>query len=174
MNLESRHPVEAKRIGTSLVAAFHRANPPLVWRFDLERNHSFSLALQGDEGEWELGLTSPKGDFQPVARFAVREDAEVAFIKVERILSKRDIAWFKLALKIVAVIVLLIAIAIPLSFFKIQWGSSQKSDTITSMTPSAAAPYAGMPEGAMPPQQPAPPPKPGVPVSADDFLKSGQ
>ena len=70
---------EAKCNGSMLTVGFHAANPPLIWRFDLERNHSFTLALQGEDGDWELGVTSPKGDFYPVVHFAAREDAEEAF-----------------------------------------------------------------------------------------------
>jgi len=83
---------EAKCNGMMLTAGFHGANPPLIWRFDLERNHSFTLALQGEEGDWELGVTSPKGDFYSVVHFLAREDAEEAFAKIEKILSRKQSA----------------------------------------------------------------------------------
>ncbi len=158
MNLDSRQSVDVKRIDDALIAAFHRATPPMVWRFDLVRNHTFSLALQGDEGEWELGLTSPKGDFQPVARFALREDAEEAFIKVERILSRHQTAWLKVSARILGIIALLLLIGIlgfGLTVGHGVWqsftGKSRGSD-ITSSSPAAI------------------PAKPGSPVPADDFF----
>ena len=80
--------VQAKLVGNTLVATFRKSNPNLIWNFDLERNHSFTLALQGEDGDFELGVTSPKGEFYPVARFASREDAEEAFSAVQKILMK--------------------------------------------------------------------------------------
>src|ERR1700722_5446352 len=106
----SKKSVDAKRVGASLVAAFHKANPPLVWRFDLERNHSFSLALQGREGDWQLGLNSPSNDVQVVARFASRPDAEQAFAETEKILAQGKSLWTSAAMRILGVIALLLMI----------------------------------------------------------------
>jgi len=80
--------VDVKCVGHTLVAGFHCANPPLIWKFDLERNHSFTISLQGEDGDWELGLTSPKGDFYPIARFINRELADEAFHALQKILMK--------------------------------------------------------------------------------------
>lgn len=93
MLLDARKTVEARRVGDNLVAAFHRAHPPLIWRFDLERHHSFTLALQGEEGEWELGITTIKGEFHPVARFIDQEDAQQAFAKLQKVLSQGKHSW---------------------------------------------------------------------------------
>lgn len=90
--------VRVKYAGPNLVAAFPAADPPLVWTFDLERNHSFTIALQGEEGDWELGLTSPKGEFYPVAHFRAREDADEALAKVQKVLmTRRFSVWMALA-----------------------------------------------------------------------------
>jgi len=89
MLLYQKKSVEAKLVGNTLVAAFHASNPGLIWRFDLERNHSFTLALQGEEGDLELGVTSPKGEFYPVARFTSREEAEIAFSAVQKVLMTK-------------------------------------------------------------------------------------
>src|ERR1700722_15946366 len=110
MSLDSRHPVEARRIGNAVVAAFHKANPPLVWRFDLERNHSFSLALQGAEGDWQLGLTSSEKEFQAIAHFAERTDAERAFTETEKILAQGKSLWATVAMKILGVIALVLVV----------------------------------------------------------------
>lgn len=100
--------VEAKRMGSTLVVAFHRANPPLIWRFDLERNHSFTLALQGEEGDWELGVTSPKGEFYTITRFLAREDAEEAFRITQKTLMKKRCRWLKVFGVILAVLLLVL------------------------------------------------------------------
>ena len=105
MSLTSK-AVTIRRAGTSLVATFHRANPPLIWRFDLERNHSFTLALQGEEGEWELGVTSAKGEFYPIARFASREDADEAFAATSKALMKSPCRW--MVLKVLGLVVVVI------------------------------------------------------------------
>lgn len=89
MFLDGKKPVQAKLVGNTLVATFRNSNPNLIWKFDLERNHSFTVALQGDEGDFELGMTSLKGEFYPIARFASREDADEAFSAVQKILMKR-------------------------------------------------------------------------------------
>ncbi|MDX2027454.1 MAG: hypothetical protein SFW62_02330 [Alphaproteobacteria bacterium] len=106
--LLQKKPVETKRVGATLVAAYHKANPPLIWRFDLERNHSFTLALQGDEGDWELGVTSPKGEFYAIARFLAREDAEEAFGQTHKVLLRKRLRWLRWTLGITAVVVLVI------------------------------------------------------------------
>src|ERR1700733_14871189 len=90
MPLPSGKPVKAKKIGGSLIAAFPGANPPVVWKFDLEKNHSFTMALQGEDGDWELGVTSPRGEFYPVARFLAREDADDAFACAQKAMLKRE------------------------------------------------------------------------------------
>jgi hypothetical protein len=105
MSLTSK-AVTIRRAGTSLVSTFHRANPPLIWRFDLERNHSFTLALQGEEGEWELGVTSAKGEFYPIARFASREDADEAFAATSKALMKSPCRW--MVLKVLGLVVVVI------------------------------------------------------------------
>lgn len=103
MFLSGNKPVEVKLVGNTLVAAFRNSNPNLIWKFDLERNHSFTLALQGEEGDLELGVTSPKGEFYPIARFTTREDAEEAFTAVQRILMRRK--FFRI--KTIAIIIIL-------------------------------------------------------------------
>ena len=169
MSLDSKHPVEAKRIGTAIIAAFHRANPPLVWRFDLQHNHSLSLALQGDEGEWELGLTSPKGEFHPIARFVMREDAEQAFLSIERILSKTQTNWFRLGLKIIATLLMVGLIALLASVFS--YGHKISSD-ISHATDSLNPTSMGSPN--YPVAAPVVPSKPGTPVPADDFFRGAE
>ena len=157
-NLESSKPVDVRRTEGALVAAFHRADPPLVWRFDLERNHSFSLALQGEDGDWELGLTSQKGEFYPVARFTTREDAEDAFAGVEKVLAKGRHSALRGALKI-AGIVTVAALALATAFTLM----------VTYNVMHLASHYPGaetQAQGAAPPAM-----KNGVPLPADQYLR---
>ena len=160
--LDARKPVEARRTGNSLTAAFHRANPPLIWRFDLERNHSFSLALQGEEGEWELGLTSPKGDFHPIARFTLREEAEEAFIALERLRAKgggnglSGLSWGTILWRILATLVIVVLLGLVLvginigrHFFGVMSAASHTPASLSAPTEM----------------------RPGIPVPADQFLK---
>lgn len=158
--------LDVRRYKSSLVATFAKANPPLIWRFDLERNHSFTLGLQGDEQEWELGVTSPKGEFNPVARFPSREDAEEAFSAISEALAKNRGGWGTTCLKIIGVV------AIAYVLFTIVAGVQRQASPLVdsseeeeqgSLTPPAPSP---------PPPPPAPPPPPnGVPLPADQVLK---
>jgi hypothetical protein len=111
MFVNRKKPVEAKRVGSTLVAIFRASKPELIWKFDLERNHSFTLALQGDEGDLELGVTSPKGEFYPIARFAAREDADEAFLAVQKVLMKGKCSRAACLLKWAGGLVLLLLIA---------------------------------------------------------------
>lgn len=86
-------PVLVKYVGSNLVASFSRATTPLVWTFDLDRNHSFTLSLRGEGENWELGVTSFKGEFDVVATFQHKEDAELAFQKIQKALMKRRRTW---------------------------------------------------------------------------------
>jgi len=147
---------EAKCNGDMLTVGFHGANPPLIWRFDLERNHSFTLSLQGEEGDWELGITTPKGDFYPVVHFVAHEDAEEAFIKVEKILAKRKgtASLIAKALLAVAALALLVVGGVLLFGFYVGHRTSPilSSTTVAPTTPPSQI-------------------KEGVPLSADDVLK---
>ena len=139
---------EAKCNGLMLTAGFHAANPPLIWRFDLERNHSFTLALQGEEGDWELGVTSPKGEFYPVVHFLAREDAEEAFATIEKTLARKQ-STFSYLLKsflIVCGVAGIIVTGIVLYFGKLPPKNPSMSQTSTRIMPMR--PTEGMPQPA--------------------------
>jgi hypothetical protein len=160
----------AKSTASMLTVGFHSANPPLIWRFDLERNHSFTLALQGDESGWELGVTAPKGDFYPVAHFALREDADEAFTKVEKELLARKgpLAGVGKALLIVAAAVIVIIGGVTL--FGLY--ASRPHVAASSVAPLAQS---GLPGQEATPSTEAPSPEQpaiGIPLSADDVLKA--
>ena len=143
---------EAKCSGTMLTVGFHGANPPLIWRFDLERNHSFTLALQGEEGDWELGITTPKGDFYPVVHFTGREEAEEAFVKVEKVLARKKGAASLIVKALLTVLAVALLIIVGVILFGRYVGHRP---SVTSSAVSAAPPVI----------------REGIPQSADDVLK---
>ena len=114
---DMKHAVDVKLVDHTLVAGFHRANPPLIWKFDLERNHSFTISLQGEDGDWELGLTALKGDFYPIARFVGHDDASEAFQTLQKTLMKKTrylpslpkswLGWLGLLIGLFAIFVIL-------------------------------------------------------------------
>lgn len=150
--LGKKKSVEVKLVGKSLVASFRASDPALVWRFDLQKNHSFSVALQGEEGEWELGVTSPKGEFYPIARFPAREDAEEAFAAVQKAVMRKKFAWLFCILKTLAALVVAGIVVTIIGYFLLA-GVLR----LPSGSPAASAPAAEIPSG--------------VPVPADQVLK---
>jgi hypothetical protein len=150
---------DARTQGSTLIAAFHTARPPLVWRFDLAQTHSFSLALQENASGWDLGLNlaanDGQGRFAPVAHFVTHEDAAQAISKVEKaILRRGKLDWIWQGLKIFAglagVIALAVEIAVAAGFY-------------STMHPGQAP---SVPVGLEAPK----PIQSGVPMSADDVL----
>ena len=139
-----------------LVATFRASAPPLLWQFDLEKNQSFTLGLQGVEGAWDFGVTLPRGEFQPVARFVSREDAEQAREIVRRALMKRPIeikAWLK-------AVVSLAALAVVLFIALLLTGQGRSVPRMATSVSTQVEESSGTGE-----------PKYGVPQSADDVLK---
>lgn len=146
---------EAKLQGSMLTVGFHAAKAPLIWRFDLKANPSFTMSMQGDEGDWELGVTLPKGDFFPVAHFTEREASEEALYKVEKALSNKGRA-VNAVLKAVALVgILAVAIALVVAINLVvpprPHQASVGTETVPVQAPAAA--------------------KDGVPQSADDVLQ---
>jgi hypothetical protein len=161
MTMFAKKPIEAERVGNTLVASFRNSRPPLVWRFDLERNHSFSLALEGDDGDCELGVTSPKGEFYPIARFVARTDGEDAMAAVQKILLKKKGNWVsKILLTLLVLIVLLVLGMGAAYFFR---GALSPTSSTSSMMPMALP---GLP--ALPRYNEVPS---GVPLPADRVLR---
>jgi hypothetical protein len=145
--------------GSTLVATFANANPPLIWKFDLARNHSFTIALHGEDGDdWELGVTSPKGEFYPVARFASREDADEAFFKLQKGLAKSQISLPKRILKIILLVALGLGAFILLLNILRSYAIHSALESNFARMPSAQMAPAAIKEG--------------VPQSADDVLQA--
>lgn len=183
--------VEARRVDGALVATFNRARQPLIWRFDLERHHSFTLALQGEEGDWELGMTSLKGEFYPIVSFAAREDADEAFACIAKILARsKKRNWFSIFLKLIAVILVLFIILIGSTVAFVSHevknaitsgggiGMMMQSGALGTGMPGAGVPGVGMPgaggTGDNATDAKSDDVKTGVPLSADDVLRPQQ
>jgi hypothetical protein len=164
----SKDGVDVRLVRSSLVASFAKATPPLVWNFDLKQTPSFTLALQGDDGdEWELGVMSLSGDFSPVARFPVREDAEEALAAVSAALANGRFGWVVGTLRILGLIVLGLLI--------VQFGLSA---LVGLMHRGPQRPFVERDMMGAPPQPIAPsslpltsPPPNGVPLPADEVLQ---
>jgi hypothetical protein len=112
------------------------------------------LALQGEEGDWELGITTPKGDFYPVVHFVAREDAEEAFAKVEKVLAKKRGAGPLIVKAVVGVIVAALLVTGCVVIFGLY--VEHRVVSSSAIGPTSAAP---------------PVVQEGVPLSADDVLK---
>jgi hypothetical protein len=168
--MTSRKELHVRRVGASLVATFARAKPPLIWRLDLERNHSFTLGLQGEGEDWELGLTTPKGDFTPVVHFASREDAEEAFESVSLLLGRSRWYWVKNFAIWTGVVTagLLVFLLLASLGMQIVIHNNMARSQWSNVAPMQAAPVVPPPAAAAPP---APEPANGVPLPADDVLK---
>ena len=137
---------EVKCTKSMLTAAFHAADPPLIWRFDLERNHSFTLSLQGEEGDWELGVTTPKGDFYPVAHFAERDRADEALAKIEKALAKEK-SIGPLLLKAFA-IVAVFSVLVIVGAVMLGHSVTAPSSAVGLLSAAPSAPQGGMPQSA--------------------------
>jgi hypothetical protein len=103
-----KQSVKVKQVGGDLVASFDSAEPMLVWKFDLQRYHSFTVALKGEEGDWVLGVTSPREQFYPVAHFPIRRDGEMALKKVHKVLAKKKSSTFMSFIKYFSVLAMLV------------------------------------------------------------------
>jgi hypothetical protein len=175
----ARKNLDVRRVKTSLVATFAKANPPLIWRFDLDRNHSFTLALQGDDQEWELGVTSPKGEFNPIARFPSREDAEEALASVGAILSKGSFSWVASLFKTIGIgalvgVIILLGLSLVARMAQTHVAPPAPAPVVQgSVAPPPLSPPPAAPAPILNPASPtsAPAPTGGIPMPADDVLK---
>ncbi len=147
----------ARAAGSILTASFGAASPPTAWRFDLEKNHSFTLALAEQKEGWELKVLLAQGEPVSIARFIARGDAEEALGQVSAALNKgigRDsdlpplLQNFGL-LGLAACVLMLFGL---FAFFVIH--TSGTSSPIQAPVKTSMAPL-----------------KPGMPVSADDVLQ---
>ena len=175
---------KAKCENNVLVVAFNNANPPLIWRQDLSRNPTFTVSLQGGDDKWDLGVTSAKGDYFPIASFEDRAEAEKSLSAVNSALSKSKV-FASFALKTLIVVTILVVVimgGVTIAGSVLTRTISSSVASLTSM-PGGAEAFAaamraraaaggqGMPDYSGEPTEPVPM-EAGVPMSADDVLQS--
>ncbi len=136
-----------------LVVDFENSVPPLVWHLDLEKTGTFTLSLRGSGDDWTLGIVESKGEFEVVARFDGREDAEDAFEAVQKALMGRPAnrgghPWRFFLILLIALATLFMASSL-----------YSKREGVQTPLSGEAPPIAGPSV-----------PRPGVPMSADDVL----
>ena len=121
--------------------------------------------MQGHDGEWELGVTSLKGEFHPIARFPLREDAEEAFETVARVLAQSRFAW---ALTIIKWLVILLVV-----FFLSQFIVAAFVRMTPPPAPAPVVDNAEPPDfvDEPPPSNPPSNPEAAMPLPADTVLK---
>ncbi len=157
--------VEARLARQSLLASFNSAAQPLLWQFDLEKNHSFTLSILEMGDAWELGVTEPDGTFSCVCRFPSRADAEEAYSAVAATIMKRKgrgggcWRWF---VAILVVFALLLAGSKVLN--AVLSGTAKAPDSATSLSLSEN-PAQNMSKGSAPRKI-----QDGVPMQADEVL----
>ncbi len=153
----------ARMIGQTLIATFRAASPPLIWQYDLEKNHSFSVTVQGEDGKWSLGVVAPQGEFVSVAKFNMRAEADEAFAAVERAMKRpRRLfrpwqGWVRSAL--------LIVLFLLLGLFAVKLIFGETSSNIVKPASNTAT------EPSLNVTKPTKSGQTNVPLVADDFLK---
>lgn len=157
---------KVKIVDQALVASFRDSNPPTVWRMDLEKNHSFAVAIQGREGDWELGIMSPRGEFTVVARFVTRGEVDVAFDGIQKALLSAGNTLRRKLLRTAAVTAVIVGVIV-LGVAVLQAMPASTPAQTMAASPSALNPSAM--------NQPAPPPaapiQSGIPLPADEVLR---
>jgi hypothetical protein len=176
----SKQDVRARVVDHTLVATFRTSNPPTVWRMDMEKNHSFAVAIQKRANDWELGVMSPKGDFTVVARFDDREAVDQAMTEVEAAMfsnpNSTGIKVWRVSAMTAAMVVLII-----IGYLTLMWLGPNNATMLpqqstalvapTSSAPPRAATAVATPAGATGATNGAAAPTArGVPIDADTVL----
>jgi hypothetical protein len=149
---------KVKIVDHALVASFRDSNPPTVWRMDLEKNHSFAVAIQGREGDWELGIMSPRGEFTVVARFVTRGEVDVAFDGIQKVLLSAPNSFRRKLLRaavLTATVVGIIVLGV----------------AIITLVPTGSTVTTSAPQVMSAPAVPAVPIQSGIPLPADEVLR---
>lgn len=69
--------IDARVVDQALVASFMNAEPPKVWRADMNKLTTATLELRSEEGRYRLVMISPTGE-EDVASFNDRESGTAA------------------------------------------------------------------------------------------------
>jgi hypothetical protein len=162
LSMKKKSQVIAKFSNQVLTVFFKTSEPPLLWHFNLEKNNSFSLSLHRQEGEWEFGVTSAGGTFQPVAHFDDYDTAEGALAAITYALMADKRGEVASASHVRAGVAALFVFALLLGGALLVGRNLPAPVKMTSVqTPVVQSTV-------------APPNQDGVPVSADDVLEKGQ
>lgn len=91
-SIEKQTSISVKRLerspGHCIVVDFHDSNPPVLWQLGLGGNQSVVVTLRGKDDDWAIGINGPKGEFLAVAKFDNWEDAEAAYMSVQKAMMK--------------------------------------------------------------------------------------
>ena len=153
--------VQAKLTSRVLLVSIESADLPLVWQWDVEKNHTYVATLRRCESGWDLGVVLPQQEFAQIAHFENYETAETALTVVRQALMKgacqskrRILRW----VVIIALAFLVLRFVPGLMLRLLHAPSSLRQEQMTSET-----------------QQPKQVEVlQGVPQAADDVLKAPQ
>lgn len=109
--------IYASRSETSAVFAFHKAEPPLVWRYDLTRDPTVTLTLHEHAKGVEVGFLRENGGFVRIVDFPEREYAEEALYKIANVIGAPFIRWGRVLLLSVVLAFAAFVITIVLSSY---------------------------------------------------------
>jgi hypothetical protein len=181
-NLTGNYSASASVVDGTLIISLPDAISPVVWRLELGQAKASALEVKASEGVYTLQLKTPRGTSNDIASFAVRGRAVAALMAVSRAMEKshgqvypaaNDTEPYNPALLpvptrkrkkqqqpggknrlgaiIAAIIIIIILGNIFLTMGPKRVKMASNSGTVTSEATKDTA---------------------GVPVSADDFLKS--
>jgi len=158
-----RSQVKVNVTGNVLVASFELSEPPTVWQFDLDKNHSFTLSLKRHDAGWDLGIASFGDEFLPIAYFENYDAAEAAIETVKKSIIGR-LGHRKLSYKnpIIAAILAMLALFFGLYSYAVVTYKADINQISTGVTPNPAAVLNNNAPSDT---------KVGVPVPADELLK---
>lgn len=188
--------IKASVIDGALLVKFDTAIEPALLRLDLARVQANTMSVRTIEGDYELGLAGYKMDFVPLARFESRDAAEAAQRSIECALFSgakpqrfRNALVTTFGVGVGIVVVLFIAMMAMGGALGTVAGDLMHMPAMSTPVPTAAnagidpatlqalqamqgmsGTQGGLPEGfsGLPSAAAT---EPGVPMSADDFLK---
>lgn len=190
--------IKARVVDGALLAKFDTALEPTLLRLDLERVQANTLSVRAAEGDYELGLAGYKMDFVPLARFDARDAAEAAQRSIEcALFGGARTRRFRGALA--ATCGVGVGVALSLAIIAVMFGTALGGAVSGLQAPAMSTPLAaggagnidpamlqalqamhggtGLPAGlaagigAVGGIPTAPSGEPGVPMTADDFLR---
>ncbi|MDD3288893.1 MAG: hypothetical protein PHX43_07835 [Alphaproteobacteria bacterium] len=153
--------IQVKLVGNTLIAAFGVGEPPLVWHFDTEQNHSFTVTLQRLEGDWDLVVTQ-NNETQAIAHFDNYDTAEAALMAVQKALMSKTPLQKNKKHGFLGMFALLVAIAALIFAIAPSPTSVMETGVQKPIAGNASSPATNNKA----PEAPA-----GVPVPADEALK---